>query len=89
MGGVRLFIFTMSLLRSEYNDLAEYVIAITMILFFYEFIYFLAAGAYFGVSWAIIIGWQIAVILYFGINGATIAGLILYVILMRRLNTED
>lgn len=89
IGGLGLGIFTMSLIRSGYNDLAEYIIAILVMLFFYEFIYFLAAGTYFIFFGSIILGWQIAVIWYFGIIAAAIAGLVLYVLLMRKLNPEE
>ena len=89
IAGLGLGIFTMSLLRSGYNDLAEYIIAITIMLFFYEFIYFLAAGTYYSIFGSIIIGWQIAVIWYFSIIGAAIAGLIFYTILMKMMNPDD
>ncbi len=88
IAGLGLGIFTMSLLRSGYNDLAEYIMAITMMVFFYEFIYFLAAGSYFIIFGSIIIGWQIAVIWYFGIIGVAIAGFVLYIMLMKRLNPD-
>ena len=56
--------------------------------FFYEFIYFLAAGSYFIIFGSVIIGWQIAVMWYFGIIGVAIAGFVLYILLMKRLNPE-
>ncbi len=88
IAGLGLGIFTMSLLRSGYEEFAEYVIAITVLLFFYEFIYFLSAGTYFRFFGSIIIGWQIAVIWFFGIIGAGIGGLILLLILRSRTEEE-
>lgn len=89
IAGLGLGICTMSLLRSGYDDLAEYIIAITVMLFFYEFIYFLAAGTYFRIFGSIIIGWQIAVIWYFGIIAAAIGGFILFLFLRSRLEGEE
>ena len=89
LGGLGLGIFTMSLLRSGYDDAAEYLMFILMMLFFYEFIYFLAAGTYFIIFGSVILGWQIAVIWYFGIITAVIAGFILYLFIMRKLNPDE
>ena len=89
LGGLGLGIFTMSLLRSGYDDAAEYLMFILMMLFFYEFIYFLAAGTYFIMFGSVILGWQIAVIWYFGIIASTIAGLILYIFINRKLSPDN
>lgn len=87
--GVLLGIGILSLMMNGYEDLSEYLMAVMGLLFFYEFIYFLAAGTYARVFGALIIGWQIAVIWYFGIIGAAVGIFIFIVFLRMRSSQED
>lgn len=87
--GVILGIMVTSLQRNGKEDLAEYIMVVAALLFFYEFIYFLVAGTYFILFGAVIIGWQIATIWFFGIIGGAIGGFILFLILRARLSGDE
>lgn len=88
VSGIFLGLIIITLQRNGYMDLSEYLLAIMVLLFFYEFIYFLSAGTYYRAFGGILIGWQIAVIWFFGILGSAV-GAFAFIVFLRMRSTSD